>query len=156
MIWRQRALDEAPVKTAQARLGIELTTTLHDVRKGKSEAEGSGIHGRGLVWRRVFASCQLSQYGDCHVNMTYPGLVPSLRDGEVTETVIMGTGAAPVDVDEPQKIKCPGRVEERTITRITGTEWQENDQAYAQTLWEMGREKGPALFARFGKWAGLF
>ena len=44
------------------------------------------------------STCQRSQYKDCHVNTAYPGIVPALRDGQVKETVIMGTGVAPVVV----------------------------------------------------------
>ena len=44
------------------------------------------------------------------------------------------------------------------MTRITGTEWQQSDQADAQELWEeLVREEEPTLLvACFGKQAGAF
>ena len=44
----------------------------------------------GVVFSLVLSA--FSQYRDCHVNRTYPRLVPALRDGEIKEAVIMDTG----------------------------------------------------------------
>lgn len=41
-------------------------------------------------------ACQNSKYDECHVNKTFPALVPALMDGEVKETVVMVTGVEPV------------------------------------------------------------
>ena len=56
---------------------------------------------------RLLASCfcsqyQMSRYEECHINRTYPALVPGKMDGEVKETVIIDTRALPVGVDDPQ------------------------------------------------------
>ena len=48
------------------------------------------------------SQCQISRYEECHINTTYPALVPAMMDGEVKETAIMDTGVLPVGlVDEP-------------------------------------------------------
>ena len=48
------------------------------------------------------SSCQISRYEECHINRTYPALVPpAMMNGEVKKTIIMDTGVEPVGVDEP-------------------------------------------------------
>ena len=47
------------------------------------------------------SQCQISMYEECHINRTYPILVPAMMDGEAKEMVIMDTGVLPVGVDEP-------------------------------------------------------
>ena len=53
--------------------------------------------------------CQISRYEECHINRTYPALVPALMDGQVKKTVIMDTETLPVGVDEPWQIKLRPR-----------------------------------------------
>ena len=55
----------------------------------------------GPGWRLVFAhtGARSLRYEKCHINRTYPALVPAMVDGEVKETVIMNTGVLPVGVD---------------------------------------------------------
>ena len=47
------------------------------------------------------SQCQISKYEGCHINRTYPALVPAMMDGQVKEMVIMDTGVLHVGVDEP-------------------------------------------------------
>ena len=94
------------------------------------------------------SSCQISKYEECHVYRTYPALVPALMGGEVKETVIMDTRVAPAGVDQPQEITFPPRKAECTVSRVTGTQWRESDQASARDLWEnIAREEEPSLVA---------
>ena len=73
------------------------------------------------------SACQRSQYEVCHVNRAYPGIVPALRDGQVTETVIMDTGVAPVDGSEAEEITFKSRQKTCQISRVTGTQSQDSD-----------------------------
>ena len=98
------------------------------------------------------SSCQISKYDECHVHRTYPALVPALMDGEVKETVIMDTGVAPVGVDQAEEITFPPRKAESTVSRVTGTQWQESDQTSARDLWEnLRRKEEPALVVNEGQ-----
>ena len=126
--------------------------------RGCFEEGRSGVHVKTRLASCFCSSCQLFQYGGCHTSRTYPGLVPNLRDGTVQETVIIDTGVAVLGpVDERKDIKFGARRKECPMKRITGTEWQQSDQADAQELWEeLGREEEHTLLARFGKWAGAF
>lgn len=82
------------------------------------------------------SSCQVLNYEECHVHKTYPLLVPAVMDGEVKETVVMVTGVAPVGVDEAQEIKFKPRASSCSVSRVTGTQWQKDDQSAAEELWE--------------------
>ena len=100
---------------------------------------------------------QISRYEECHINRTYPALVPALMDGEVKGTVIMDTGVLPVGLDEPQQIKFRSRAKECRVPRVTGTRWEESNKASAQEFWEnLEREEESALVTNLGQWAGLF
>ena len=73
-------------------------------------------------------------------------------DGEVKETVIMDTGVVPAGVDQPQEITFPPRKAECKVSRVTGTQWRESDQASARDLWEnIAREEEPSLVANEGQ-----
>ena len=92
---KERLVGLGEVKVVKARSGW----------KG-SEVEGPMSGKETVVVRKVnktfhlrtrlascFCSwCQLSQYQDCHINRTYPGLVPAIKAGQVKKTVIMDTG----------------------------------------------------------------
>ena len=41
------------------------------------------------------SQCQMSRYEECHINRTYPALVPVLMDSQVKETVIITPGYCP-------------------------------------------------------------
>ena len=71
---------------------------------GEEEAVVRKVKKRYRVRTRLascFCSqCQISRYGEYHINRTYPALVPEMMDGEVNKMVIMDTGVFPVGVDE--------------------------------------------------------
>lgn len=72
------------------------------------------------------SACQRREYNHCYMNTMYPGLAPTLKAGEVEETVIMDTGVDPMVGRNKGKSKAIVFGKKQSVCmmkRLTGTQF---------------------------------
>ena len=104
---KERLAELGEVKVVAERRVWKEVVAEKPASSGEEEVVVRKVKRRYYRVRTRLASCFCSQcqifskYEECHINRTYPALVPAMMDDEVKEPVIMNTGVLSVGVDEP-------------------------------------------------------